>query len=615
MSSSLIRQVSRQLTGVNMRSLLMTTRAVALTAARRVHNSRMTLAAAPAAASADKMFCRQCEQTSEQKGCKVVGVCGKTPEVAALQDLLVFVLGGVAQYQHATAQITGSVDPQAGRFLLGAMFSTLTNVNFDGDAIISLIRQADKFKETSRQQYLEACKKANKTAVEFMDNEPARYYLPSSQSWTQSRLVEIARKVAGLEKNQAAFGPDVAGLMECVLFGIKGTCAYAKHAMELGTEDNAVYAKLMQALATIHASKVDLNTVLGMVDLVGATNLRVMEMLDSAHTTTFGHPVPTSVPTTPKPGKSILVSGHDLHDLETILKQCEGTDVNVYTHGEMLPAHAYPGLKKYKSLAGHYGGPWQLQKFEFAQFPGAIVMTSNCLIEPMKSYKNRIFTRAVTGWPGVPHIENSDYSAVIAKAKECDGFEEEDIKQAKPLLTGFARNTVMSVADKVLGAVKSGAIKHFFVIGGCDGSEAERSYFTDLAKSTPKDSVILTLGCGKYRFNREDLGEIGGIPRLLDLGQCNDAYSGIQIAVALAKALNTDVNSLPLSFAVSWFEQKAVAVLLTLLHLNIQNIRLGTHLPAFITPTVLNVLIDKYKIKQANSKDVAGDLKNMLANN
>jgi len=341
----------------------------------------------------------------------------------------------------------------------------------------------------------------------------------------------------------------------------------------------------------------------------------VMEMLDDANTSAYGHPTPHNVSCVPKPGKAILVSGHDLHDLEQILKQTQGTGINVYTHGEMLPAHGYPKLRAFPNLAGHFGGPWQLQKMEFAQFPGPIVMTSNCLVEPRKSYKQRIFTRQVTGWPGVTHLKTDDYSAVIKSAQEEEGFTEEDSK-GKPsyLMTGFARNTVMSVAGTIIEAVKAGKISRFFVIGGCDGSEGERNYFKELALATPGDSIILTLGCGKYRINKLELGNLPGtqIPRVLDMGQCNDAYSAITVAVALAKAFNTDVNSLPLSFAVSWFEQKAVAVLLTLLHLGIKNIRLGPHLPGFATPNMLKILSSTFNL--GKTENVAADLAKMKLN-
>jgi hydroxylamine reductase len=342
---------------------------------------------------------------------------------------------------------------------------------------------------------------------------------------------------------------------------------------------------------------------------VGEMNLNIMELLDAGGTEKYGHPEPTKVSVTNVKGKCILVSGHDLHDLELILQQTDGKGINVYTHGELLPAHGYPGLKKYKHLVGNYGGAWQLQKLEFTTFPGPIVVTTNCIIEPKKSYKDRIFTRNVVGWPGVKHIEGDDFSEVVSMAEQMEGFKADDPKP-KEITVGFGRNAVMSVAPLVVDAVKSGQIKHFFLIGGCDGAEGERNYFRDVALNSPKDTVILTLACGKYRFNKMDFGEVAGLPRLLDIGQCNDAYSAIQIAGALAKAFNTDVNGLPLSFVISWFEQKAVAVLLTLLHLGVKNIHLGPHLPAFATPNMLDMLVKTFNLTPTGNATI--DLASML---
>lgn len=397
------------------------------------------------------------------------------------------------------------------------------------------------------------------------------------------------------------------------MYGIKGAAAYAEHALMTGQESDAIYAQFHEVLAGLTKDDSSVDELLGAAMKVGAINLDVMAMLDKGHTTRFGNPEPSQANTTPVPGKCILVSGHDLTDLEALLKQTEGKGINIYTHGEMLPAHGYPGLKKYKHLAGHFGGPWQLQKMEFAQFPGPVVMTTNCLIEPKKSYKHRIFTRSVTGWPGVEHLPEQNFSNVIQKALEEPGFTAENIgKPQKPLTVGFAHNAIMSHADKVIGAIKSGAIKNFFVIGGCDGTEGERSYFTDAAKAVPQDGVMLALGCGKYRYIRQDFGDIGGIPRVLDMGQCNDAFSGIQVAVNLAKALGCGVNDLPLHFVVSWFEQKAVAVLLTLLHLNIKNIRLGPKLPGFATPNMVQILNKKFNLMPTG--DIKADMKLMLQN-
>eukprot|EP00455_Lapot_gusevi_P022731 TRINITY_DN2368_c0_g1_i7.p1 TRINITY_DN2368_c0_g1~~TRINITY_DN2368_c0_g1_i7.p1 ORF type:complete len:425 (-),score=190.83 TRINITY_DN2368_c0_g1_i7:303-1427(-) len=364
----------------------------------------------------------------------------------------------------------------------------------------------------------------------------------------------------------------------------------------------------------LHRSDAEtMNKLVGLTLGVGKTNVTVMQMLDAGHTGRFGHPVPTQVRTTPVQGKSILVSGHDLRDLEALLEATKDQGINIYTHGEMLPAHGYPGLKKYPHLAGHYGGPWQLQKLEFAQFPGPILMTTNCIIEPRKSYKDRIFTTNAVGWPGVRHLEHHDFGTLIEYAKHSEGFEKTD-PETKPLTVGFHHNTILSVADQVLGAVHGGKLRHVFLIGGCDGSEGERSYYSKLAKGLPSDTLVLTLGCGKYRFNKHEFGNLPGtgLPRLLDMGQCNDAYGAVVVASTLAKALNCGVNDLPLSLALSWFEQKAVAVLLSLLHLGVKRIRIGPALPAFLTPNVLELLIKTFDLKAANIQNVEQDIELML---
>ena len=385
--------------------------------------------------------------------------------------------------------------------------------------------------------------------------------------------------------------------------------AYADHAQILGQEDDTVYSFIHETLNTLAQGNHTAEALLPLALKVGEVNLKVMEMLDRAHTSTYGDPEPTPVRITPVKGKAILVSGHDLKDLEELLKQTEGKGIHIYTHGEMLPAHGYPKLKKYKHLIGNYGGAWQDQRREFDEFPGAILMTTNCIQKPKGSYERRIFTCGEAGWPGVKHIEDRDFTPVITAAQQAEGFTEDG--EEKTILVGFGHNAVMGVADKVVEAVKAGRIKHFFLIGGCDGAKPGRNYFTELAEAVPDDCVILTLACGKYRFNKLDFGEIGGIPRLLDIGQCNDSYSAIQIAVALAKAFDCGVNDLPLSLVISWFEQKAVAILLTLLHLGITNIRLGPSLPAFVSPNILNVLVEKFEIKPigAVQEDLAAMLK------
>ena len=396
-----------------------------------------------------------------------------------------------------------------------------------------------------------------------------------------------------------ALNEDIRSLRELLLYGLKGMAAYADHAHVLGREDEEVTAFFHRGLRALTDSSLTVNDLVGLNMQFGMINLKCLELLDKAHTDHFGHPVPTGVSLGAKKGPAILVSGHDLLDLEQLLQQTEGKGVNIYTHGEMLPAHGYPGLKKYKHLVANYGGAWQDQAKEFDAFPGAILMTTNCIQKPRETYRGRIFTTGLVAWPGVEHISpvngRKDFSPVIKKAIEAGGFPQ-DIP-AKNIVVGFGHNAVLGVADKVIAAVKAGQIRHFFLVGGCDGAKPGRNYYTDFATEAPKDTVILTLACGKYRFNKLEFGDIGGIPRLLDMGQCNDAYSAIQVAVALAKAFGCGVNDLPLSMILSWYEQKAVCILLTLLALGIQNIRIGPSLPAFVSPNVLSVLVSKFNIK------------------
>lgn len=387
---------------------------------------------------------------------------------------------------------------------------------------------------------------------------------------------------------------DIQSLQQTMVYGIKGVCAYTDHAAILGQENDDVYAFIYEGFSALTNKKLGLNDWVGLVLKCGKINLLTMELLDAANTGTYGHPVPTEVPLGHKKGKCILVSGHDLKNMEKILKQTENKGIYVYTHGEMLPTHGYPELKKYKHFYGHYGTAWQNQKKEFPGFPGAILFNTNCIQKPLDEYKGNVFTTDLVGWPGVTHINNGDFSPVIEKALAMPGFASDEDKGT--VMVGFARNAVLGVADKVIEAVKAGNIKHFFLVGGCDGAKPGRNYYTELVEKAPKDTVILTLACGKFRFFDKKLGDIGGIPRLLDVGQCNDAYSAIQIAVALSKAFECDVNELPLSIVLSWYEQKAVAILLSLLHLGIKDIRLGPSLPAFITPNVLNVLVENFNI-------------------
>ena len=546
------------------------------------------------------MFCYQCEQTAKGTGCTVQGVCGKDETCAILQDLLVYATKGVAQYAHR-ARLLGVTHPAVNVFTVEALFATITNVDFDPARLESLLKRAAEMRLNAKRMYEDACRKAGKTPE----------HLAGPADWVPAvgikALVEQGRD-KGILARHKQWGDDVADLHDLVLFGLKGAAAYADHAHILGKEDDAVYAEFFRLLDLLAQEKQDAGTLLAAAMDTGKLNYKVMELLDAANTGAYGDPVPTKVRITPVKGKAIVVSGHDLKDLEELLKQTEGKGINIYTHGEMLPAHGYPKLKAYKHLVGHYGTAWQNQQKEFPEFPGAILMTTNCIQKPRESYFKRIFTTGLVAWPGLVHVTRDDFSAVIRAAQEAPGFAADE--PAKTILVGFGRNAVMAAAGKVIELVKAGKIKHFFLIGGCDGSKPDRNYYTEFAQKVPKDSVILTLACGKFKFNRLEFGDIEGIPRLLDVGQCNDSYSAIQIAVALAKAFNTDVNSLPLSIILSWYEQKAVAVLLTLLSLGIKNIRIGPSLPAFLTPNLVKILVDKFNITPITTAEA--DLKAIL---
>lgn len=546
------------------------------------------------------MFCYQCEQTAQGKGCTHRGVCGKTPETAALQDLAIHAAKGLARYQTRLHKM-GIVDRKADTFILELIFATVTNVNFDPDAIEKMLRTAQAIGAELKQKYEAACKEKGITP-EVLCTDECRLADTREGLFQQASVLEI-------DKRQQAEGEDVVALQELILYGIKGAAAYADHAHILGEFDDDICAEFMRILDYLATDPQDVPELVATALKTGELNLHVMGLLDKANTSTYGNPTPTPVRITPVPGKCILVSGHDLKDLAELLRQTEGTGINVYTHGEMLPCHGYPELKKYKHLAGNYGGAWQDQQKEFDQFPGPIVMTTNCIMTPRESYKDRIFTLGVVGFPGVKHIDGYDFTEIIECAKNCPGFTEQT--EEKNILVGFGHNAVMSVADKVVEAVKAGQIKHFFLVGGCDGAKPGRNYYTEFAENVPDDCVILTLACGKYRFNKMEFGDIGGIPRLLDIGQCNDAYSAIQIAVALANAFECEVNDLPLSMILSWYEQKAVAILLTLLHLGIKDMRLGPTLPAFVTPTILNVLVENFNIMPVS--DAKSDLQAILA--
>ena len=517
------------------------------------------------------MFCFQCEQTAGGKGCTRAGVCGKKPEVAAGQDELTGALVGLAR-----AAQDGKPGANTDALMMEALFATVTNVNFDGDRIAALTGRVHA--ETAR--------------------------LGGGEDFPSEALFH------GDE--------DVVSLRSTLLFGLRGMAAYAWHAHVLGKEDaevNAWFYKGMQAVGEEH-------TVAEWLDLLmefGRVNLKCMALLDEANTEAYGHPVPTPVPTTIEKGPFIVVSGHDLYDLKLLLEQTEGKGINIYTHGEMLPAHGYPALKKYPHLKGNYGTAWQNQRKELSDIPAPVLFTTNCLMPPQDSYGDRVFTTAMVGYPGIAHIEEGDngekdFTPVIEKALELGGWPEDrvmtGINGGTTLTTGFARNTVLGVAETVVEAVKSGAIRHFFLVGGCDGARPGRNYYTEFVEKTPKDTVVLTLACGKYRFNDLDIGSIGGLPRIMDMGQCNDAYSAIQVAVALAEAFACGVNDLPLSLVLSWYEQKAVCILLTLLALGIKNIYLGPSLPAFVSGNVLDVLVEKFDIKPISTVDA--DMAEML---
>ncbi len=541
------------------------------------------------------MFCFQCEQTAQGKGCTKIGVCGKQPDVAALQDLLIYAIKGLSQVAVEGHKV-GINDKDVNVFTCEAVFSTLTNVDFDPDRFVNLLRKCVGLRDELKEKV-----KAAGGKTDFPEG-PATFELGNNKE-------EMVRQgeMHGVLSN-GDLDEDRRSLRETIVYGLKGVCAYTDHAHILGKEDPDHYKTIHEIFAKTLDKDMDLNEWVGLALKTGEANLKAMELLDAANTEAYGHPVPTEVPLGAKKGKAILVSGHDLRDLELILKQTEGKGINVYTHGEMLPCHGYPELKKYPHFYGHYGTAWQNQAKEFDAFPGPIVMTTNCIQKPRESYFDRIFTTGLVGWPGVKHIPDKDFTPVIEKALECEGFREDTDKGT--VMVGFARNAVLSVADKVIGAVKDGKIRHFFLVAGCDGAKPGRNYYTEFVEKVPEDCIVLTLACGKFRFFDKKLGDIEGIPRLLDIGQCNDAYSAIQIASALANAFGCTVNDLPLAMVLSWYEQKAVAILLSLLALGIKNMRLGPSLPAFITPNVLNVLVENYNIMPIKTPDE--DLKAIL---
>ena len=528
------------------------------------------------------MFCFQCEQTAGCKACAGnTGVCGKKADTAQLQDKLTGALIGLARATDGNEHL---ISPSSTAVIVESLFATLSNVNFDNAALTGLLKRVEEEKRKMVPDCFSCAAPCGKNNDFDMD-----------RLWNAEE--------------------DIRSLKSLILFGIRGMAAYAYHAAVLGYRDETVNAFFYKALIAIGIEDFSLEDLLPIVLEVGEVNLKCMAMLDRANTETFGHPEPTEVSLTVEKGPFIVITGHDLYDLKLLLQQTEGTGIHVYTHGEMLPAHAYPELKKYPHLKGNFGTAWQNQQKEFASLPGPILFTTNCLMPPKSAYADRVFTTEVVGYPEMRHIgADKDFTPVIKKALELGGFAQDTtfpgINGGSKVMTGFARNTVMSVAGTVIDAVKAGAIKHFFLVAGCDGSRPGRNYYTEFVRQTPRDTVVLTLACGKYRFHDLDLGTIGGLPRLMDIGQCNDAYSAIQIAVALAEAFGCGVNDLPLSMVLSWYEQKAVCILLTLLHLGIRNIRLGPTLPAFLSPNVLAFLVEKYNIAPITTPEA--DLKAIL---
>lgn len=529
------------------------------------------------------MFCNQCEQTAKGTGCTKIGVCGKPGDVAALQDLLTYAVQGLSLVAVAGRKV-GVIDNATDRFTLEAIFSCLTNVDFDPIRFQTWINKTVELRDALKAKVIAAG-----GAVDF--SAPAATFSPASTLEGLVAQGEALDFINKLDENE-----DLRSLKQITVYGLRGLAAYADHAAILGQEDESVYAYIHETMAEFTKSGQGLEQLVGLALKCGEVNLKAMELLDAGNTSTYGHPTPTEVPLGAKAGKAILITGHDLRDLELLLKQTEGKGINIYTHGEMLPCHGYPELKKYSHFYGHFGTAWQNQAKEFPEFPGAILFTTNCIQKPADSYKDNVFTTGLVGWPDLVHIgDDKDFTPVIERALALPGFPADTDKDS--VLVGFARNTVLGIADKVIEAVKSKAIRHFFLVGGCDGAKPGRNYYTEFVEKVPEDCIIMTLACGKFRFFDKKLGDIGGIPRLLDVGQCNDAYSAVQIAVALADAFECGVNDLPLSFVLSWYEQKAVVILLSLFSLGIKDIRLGPTLPAFISPNVLNVLVENFDCK------------------
>ncbi|MEG2786346.1 MAG: hydroxylamine reductase [Romboutsia sp.] len=543
------------------------------------------------------MFCYQCEQTAGGKGCTKVGVCGKSPEIAALQDLIIYQAKGISCYIKELIEKGENIDKEIVSFVENSLFTTLTNVNFDGDVHEKMLKQSQVIKQSLRSK-VQNCKNCC---------EQATYNL----SDTRNQMLEDAKR-AGIMYDEN-LNADVRSLRQTIIYGLKGIAAYGHQARELGYYNDQVDEFYFRALEATCDDNLTVEDLITWAIKTGDMSVAIMQKLDEANTTIYKNPAPKKVNINIKKGPFIIVSGHDLKDLEMILKQTKGKGINIYTHGEMIPCHGYPELNKYTHLVGNFGGAWQDQQKEFDNIPGCILMTTNCLMKPRDSYKDRIFTTSVVGWDGVKYIgknENGekDFTDIINKALELGGFKED--QDPKEILVGFGHNATLNNAPAIIDAVKSKKLRHFFLIGGCDGARSGRNYYTEFATQVPKDCIILTLACGKYRFNKLEFGEVAGLPRLLDVGQCNDAYSAVRIALALADAFDTDVNSLPLSIILSWYEQKAVADLLALLSLGIKGIYLGPTLPAFLSPNVLQYLVDTFNIKTISTpeKDLASCL-------
>lgn len=535
------------------------------------------------------MYCVQCEQTMRTpigNGCNYAqGMCGKTAETSDLQDLLIATLHSLSVWA-LQARDLAIIDNEIDAFSAQAFFATLTNVNFDSQRIIDYARQAI----ACRDDLIARCRAVNPS---IDAKHPLAHLKLNGDSIADlsAQATEFA-----LNSDRDEVGEEAHGVRMLCLYGLKGAAAYMEHAHVLGKFDNDVYRQFHELMAWLGTQPSDLNELLENALAIGMMNFQVMNLLDQGETEIFGHPAPTTVNVKPVAGKCILVSGHDLKDLKTLLEQTDGTGINIYTHGEMLPAHGYPELKKYTHLVGNYGSGWQNQQKEFAKFPGPIVMTSNCIIDPnVGNYADRIFTRSIVGWPGVSHLNDRDFSQVIAKAQEMAGFPYDEL--AHQITVGFGRQTLLNASDTVIGLVADKKLRHVFLVGGCDGSKGERSYYTDFARQVPEDCAILTLGCGKYRFNKLDFGSIEGLPRLLDVGQCNDAYSAIMLAVNLSQKLGIGVNELPLTLVLSWFEQKAIVILLTLLALGVKNIYTGPSAPAFLNDNVMTLLNEKFGLR------------------